>query len=225
MGAALRSLKQSSILTKFIPTLESELARNLQGCSTVLDLGCGPSSPVATIPGLSRKVGVEPFEPYLNRAISNKTHDEFVCALISDLSFGQSEFDAVLLIDVIEHMSKEEALDVLALAEKWARKRVIINSPNGFVPQSALDGNPLQEHLSGWSFKEMRERGFMSRGLAGPKVLRQEVDAQTMGTSLLASIRFRPRFFWFAIAVLFQPIVYRIPRFAFSLMSVKELSK
>ena len=83
MGAALRSLKQSSILTKFIPTLESELARNLQGCSTVLDLGCGPSSPVATIPGLSRKVGVEPCEPYLKRAMSNKTHNECVCLFLT----------------------------------------------------------------------------------------------------------------------------------------------
>ncbi len=76
-------------------------------------------------------------------------------ALISDLSFGQSAFNAVLLIDAIEHMSKQEALDVSALAETWASKRVIINSPNGFVPQSTLDANPLQKYLSGWSFTEM----------------------------------------------------------------------
>ena len=65
---------------------------------------------------------------------------------------------------------------------------------------------------------------YGKRGLAGPKWLRQEVEAETMGDDLMTSIRFRPRFFWFVIATLLQPIVYRIPKFAFSLMSVKSLS-
>lgn len=215
--------KSRPILTKLVPTLESELARNLQGCKTVLDLGCGPTSPLVTIDWLTRKVGVEPFSPYLMRAMENKTHHEFIQSMIADLKFGESEFDAVILIDVIEHMSKPDALKVLTMAEKWASKKVIVNSPNGFVPQRALDGNPLQEHLSGWDFREMKKLGFTSRGLAGPKVLRQEVDATTMESSLLSSIRLKPRAFWFFVAVLLQPFVYRCPRLAFSLMSVKAV--
>lgn len=81
MGTALRSLKQSSILTKLIHALESELARNLQGCSTVLDLGCGLSLPVANIPGLSRNVGVEPFEPNLREQFRTRPMTSLcVCA-------------------------------------------------------------------------------------------------------------------------------------------------
>ena len=217
-------LRKSSIIGKLIPTLDTELDRNLRDCSTVLDLGCGPNSPVGALNYLSSRVGVEPFGPYLELAKSRGTHDQFHQKLITDLDFEPNSFDAVIMIDVVEHMTEEDGLNALRLAEKWARKKVIINSPNGYIPQKSLDGNSLQEHKSGWSYSKMKELGYVSRGLAGPKWLRQEVEAETMGDDLMTSIRFRPRFFWFVIATLLQPIVYRIPQFAFSLMSVKSLS-
>lgn len=217
-------LRKSSVVGKLIPTLDIELDHNLRDCSTVLDLGCGPNSPVGALKYLTTRVGVEPFGPYVELARSRGTHDQFHQKLITELDFEPASFDAVIMIDVIEHMTEEDGLNALQLAEKWARKKVIINSPNGFIAQKSLDGNPLQEHKSGWSYSRMKELGYHSRGLAGPKWLRQEVEAETMGDDLMTSIRFRPRFFWFVIATLLQPIVYRIPQFAFSLMSVKSLS-
>jgi SAM-dependent methyltransferase len=217
-------LRKSSVVGKLIPTLDTELDHNLRDCSTVLDLGCGPNSPVGALKYLTTRVGVEPFGPYVELARSRGTHDQFHQKLITELDFEPASFDAVIMIDVIEHMTEEDGLNALQLAEKWARKKVIINSPNGFIAQKSLDGNPLQEHKSGWSYSRMKELGYHSRGLAGPKWLRQEVEAETMGDDLMTSIRFRPRFFWFVIATLLQPIVYRIPQFAFSLMSVKSLS-
>ena len=216
-------LRKSVVVGKFIPTLDSELDRNLRDCSTVLDLGCGPKSPVGALKHLTTRVGVEPFGPYLELAKSRCTHDQFHQKLITELDFEPRSFDAVIMIDVIEHMTEEDGLNALRLAEKWARKKVIINSPNGYIPQKSLDGNPLQEHKSGWSYSQMKELGYVSRGLAGPKWLRQEVEAETMGDDLLTSIRFRPKIFWFIVATLFQPIVFRYPKFAFSLMSVKSL--
>ncbi len=217
-------LRKSSLIGKLIPTLDTELDRNLRDCSTVLDLGCGPNSPVGALKYLTMRVGVEPFEPYLELAKSRGTHDQFHQKLITELDFGVASFDAVIMIDVIEHMTEEDGLNALRLAEKWARKKVIINSPNGYIPQKSLDGNPLQEHKSGWSYSKMKELGYVSRGLAGPKWLRQEVEAETMGDDLLTSIRFRPKMFWFIVATIFQPIVFRYPKFAFSLMSVKSFS-
>ena len=218
------SLRKSSSIGRLIPTLDTELGRNLRGCRTVLDLGCGPKSPLSALNHLEKRVGVEPFGSYLELARASSTHDEFYQKLITDLEFEPESFDAVIMIDVIEHMTEEDGLAAMKLAEKWARKKVIINSPNGFIAQKSLDGNPLQEHKSGWSYSRMKELGYHSRGLAGPKWLRQEVEAETMGDDLMTSIRFRPRFFWFVIATLLQPIVYRIPQFAFSLMSVKSFS-
>ncbi len=216
-------LRKSQTVGKIIPTLDTELRRNLRNCSTVLDLGCGPNSPLGALTHLSKRVGVEPFGPYLQSARNLGTHDEFHQKLITELDFEECSFDAVIMIDVIEHMNEIDGLAALELAEKWARKKVIINSPNGFIPQKSLDGNPLQEHKSGWSFDRMKELGYNSRGLAGPKWMRQEVASDTMGDDLLTSIRFRPKIVWFIIATLLQPIVYRFPRFAFSLMSVMDV--
>ncbi len=216
-------LRKSQTVGKIIPTLDTELDRNLRDCSTVLDLGCGPNSPVGALKHLTTRVGVEPFGPYFELAKSRNTHDQFHQKLITELDFEPRSFDAVIMIDVIEHMTEEDGLNALRLAEKWARKKVIINSPNGYISQKSLDGNPLQEHKSGWSFSKMKELGYISRGLAGPKWLRQEVEAETMGDDLLTSIRFRPKIFWFIVATLFQPIVFHYPKFAFSLMSVKSL--
>ena len=218
-------LRKSSIIGKLIPTLDTELDRNLRDCSTVLDLGCGPNSPVGALKYLTTRVGVEPFGPYLELAKSRSTHDQFHQKLITELDFEPRSFDAVIMIDVIEHMTEEDGLNALRLAEKWARKKVIINSPNGYIPQKSLDGNPLQEHKSGWSYSRMKDLGFVSRGLAGPKWLRHEVEAETMGDDLLTSIRFRPKIVWFIIATLLQPLVYRFPRFAFSLMSIMDVRK
>jgi SAM-dependent methyltransferase len=216
-------LRKSSIIGKLIPTLDTELGRNLRDCQSVLDLGCGPNSPLGALKTVSRRVGIEPFGPYLELAKARRTHDEFHQKLITDLDFEPNSFDAVIMIDVIEHMTEEDGLVAMKLAEKWARKKVVINSPNGFIAQKSLDGNPLQEHKSGWSYARMKEFGYVSRGLAGPKWLRQEVEAETMGDDLLTSIRFRPKMFWFIVATIFQPIVFRYPKFAFSLMSVKSL--
>lgn len=220
---AIDRLRYSEWLTRIIPTLDTELARNLSGCSTVLDLGCGPNSPISRINNLSRTIGVEPFEPYFDVAIRNNTHSELLMCTIAELDFADGSFDAVILIDVIEHMDHVDGLLTLEKAERWARKKVIVNSPNGFVPQKSLDGNPLQEHKSGWSFNQMRQLGYRSVGLSGPKILRHEVESNTMSNDLLTSIRFRPRLFWFIVAAILQPLTYRIPRIAFSLMSVKLL--
>lgn len=214
---------KNPICERAFHTLVYCLRRELKDCETVLDLGCGPSSPVQFAGKFKRKVGVEIFVPYLERSRAQGIHDEYFNKKIEELEFRPKSFDAVIMIDVIEHMSKEDALATLKLAEKWAKKKVIISSPNGFVPQKELDGNPYQVHLSGWPVNAMKEMGYRSKGLAGLKVLRQENDDPSMGDNILSSIRLRPRFFWFVISTLSQILVYYFPRLAFGLFSVKRL--
>jgi hypothetical protein len=218
-------LRSSQFITKVIPTLESELQNELKNCRTILDLGCGPKSPIREITWASNRVGVEAFEPYALTAELSNTHDEIIRSMIQDLEFAENSFDAVTLIDVIEHMPKEVGMQVIELAQKWASKKVIISSPNGFIKQEALDGNDLQKHLSGWPLAEMKTLGYRTRGMAGLKLLRREVQEETMGDDLLVTIRFKPRFFWFLVSTISQPYVYRRPGLAFSLFSVFEVSK
>lgn len=122
-------------------------------------------------------------------------------------------------------MPKKTGYEILKRAEKWAKKKVIVSSPNGYIPQKEVDDNHLQKHLSGWNYLEMKELGFKTRGLAGLRILRQEVQNDTMGDDLMNSIRFSPAPFWFAVTCLSQILVYFFPALGYGVFSVKLLKK
>jgi len=221
----IQRLYRSEPLARLFHTLGYCLRRELEGCESALDIGCGPGSPLQLCENLRYTVGVEPFKPYADRAKASHTHTEVLNVPMQELDFPPNSFDAVVMIGVIEHMKEEDGMRALQLAERWAKKKVIITSPNGFLPQHPVDGNPLQEHLSGWPVSTMRKLGFRTNGLAGLKQLRQEVDSDTMGESILASIRPQPRAFWFVVATLSQLVTYYVPELAFDLFSVKPVSE
>jgi len=211
-----------SPLADVFPTSVRQLQKDLKGCESVLDLGCGPSSPLEYVDGIDYAVGVEAYEPYVVRSKEKNIHNEYVAKKIEDLEYEEDAFDAVILIGVLEHIERDSGAQVLQLCEKWAKKKIIVTTPNGFIAQKSLDGNPLQVHLSGWKVDDLRKLGYRVRGLCGFKFLRQEVDADGMGDDLLVTMRFRPRFLWFIISVLTVPISYVFPKLAFDLYCTKS---
>lgn len=218
-------LHRSEFLGRIFPTLNYCLQRELVGCQSVLDIGCGPSSPLQYCANIKYSIGVEPFEPYLEKSKSKKIHTDYLNRKIEELNFDDSSFDAVMMIELIEHLPKELGFEVLKKAERWARKKVIVSTPSGFISQKEVDGNPLQRHLSGWSLKELQDLGYRCRGLAGLRCLRQEVRSETMGDDLTVSIRFWPASFWFIVASLSQLVTYWFPKLAFGLFCAKEMGK
>lgn len=218
----INSLHKSNLLGKIFHTLDFCLQRELRDCKTVLDLGCGPSSPLQYCKNLDHSVGVEAFPPYLEESKRKNIHSEYLDKKIEELDFPENSFDAVILIEVLEHLPEDVGLKILEKAEKWAKKKIIISSPNGFISQKEVDNNPLQKHLSGWNVRKMRGLGFDVHGLAGLKSLRQEVQNDTMGDDLTTSIKLRPRIIWFIIATLSQIFVYHFPKLAFELFSVRR---
>lgn len=218
-------LHQSRILGRFFHTLDDCLQRELKDCATVLDLGCGPSSPLQYCRNVKYSVGVEAFDDYLKKSKKQKIHSKYIKSRIEDLEFPDKSFDAVIMIEVLEHLPTKTGVKMLSKAEKWAKKKLIVSSPNGFVAQKALDSNSLQKHLSGWDLGKMKKLGFKSRGLAGLKSLRQEVQSNSMLTGdLTASMKYHPRFFWFLVATLSQLFIYYRPKNGFELFNVKIIS-
>ncbi len=198
------------------------LQRELKGCRSVLDLGCGPNSPLQYCRNIKYSVGVEPFKPYLKESKKRKIHDKYLNKKIEELDFPENSFDAVIIIEVLEHLSKNMGLKIIEKAEEWAKNKVIITTPNGYLPQKKIDKNPLQKHLSGWSMAEFRKYGYHIFGLAGPKFLRKESEENTMDANLLSPVRYRPQLFWFLLITLSQTFVYFFPNLAFELFCVKE---
>jgi len=194
--------------------LLSELRQTLAGCQTVLDVGCGDASPLRYLRS-AKLTGLDGFAPSLQRALQAKTHDEFQQGDVREVSclLSGRRFDAVVALDVIEHLTKEDGRKMLAGMESLAAKRVVIFTPNGFIPQRSQNGD-LQEHLSGWEPEEMRQLGYKVLGMNGPKSMRGEY----------ARLKHRPR----AVAGLVSLAAHYLrtrshPESAFSIFCVKQM--
>lgn len=225
LSDALTRLHDSPGLGHVFHTVDACLQDALRDCASVLDLGCGPSSPLARCMNVTTRVGVDAFAPYLEAARARGTHTAYIQEELDRVSFPPKSFDAVILIEVLEHLSTALGHTMLERAERWARKKVIVTTPNGFLPQHALDENPYQAHRSGWDLATLRSRGYTCRGLAGLKYLRTPACHDTTEVDLLSSIRFRPPQLWFAVAAVSQLLTHRIlPQYAFELFGVKALT-
>ena len=182
---------------------------------SVLDVGCGNDSPVQYL-GIHDCTGIDGYQPALDAAQKAKTHHKFVIGDIRNLTsvFPKKSFDACIALDVIEHLSKEDGFRLIESMESVARKRVIFLTPNGFLPQRHQSRGYMQEHLSGWSAKEMTQRGFKVIGMLGPKGLRGEFHR----------IKRTPRFFW-GLVSLFQQLssTRQDPKSAAAILCWKDL--
>jgi SAM-dependent methyltransferase len=191
------------------------LAAALRGCGSVADVGCGVESPIRHAGYAGRCIGIDASPYALREASRLGFHAGLVRAQVGDLTtvLKAKSVDAVVALDLIEHLPRERAEHLLDSLEKVARRRVIVLTPNGFVPQQATPENPFQEHLSGFDVDDFTRRGYDVRGLYGLWFLFGELGAVT----------WRPRVVWRRVADVTSLAVVRAPRAAFSLLCVKEL--
>lgn len=135
----------------------------LEKVDVVLDIGCGimPQKYVRPLVHIC----CEPFEQYVE-VLQNKIKEEYDRTYViinggwadAVRLFPPKSVDTVFLVDVIEHLEKGEALELLKATEGLARKQIALFTPIGFLPQHhpdgkdawGLDGGEWQEHKSGW---------------------------------------------------------------------------
>lgn len=186
----------------------------LPDCRSILDVGCGDDARlIRLVPGIPYSLGVDAKVP--EPTSSARLHTEYRqldVRLLAD-HFSPGSFDCVVALDLIEHLGCEDGLRVLETMEAIAAKRVIVFTPNGFLPQPPAPDNPHQEHLSGWTTHDFERRGYRVLGINGWKPLRGPY----------AAIRWRPRSLWRRLSLLTQPLVVSHPRWAFQLLCVKDV--
>lgn len=129
----------------------------------VLDIGCGIKPQVFFKPQLH--IFCEPHSEYvkiINSYFEGQSRVIVLEARAQEVTklFPDRTIDSIFLLDLIEHLDKDEANKLLAECERIAREQVIIFTPLGFVPQdydaSELDawgfyGGEWQSHRSGWT--------------------------------------------------------------------------
>lgn len=226
---SLRSRLATSI-TKFLgPPSAAEFSASLisKGNGKVaIDIGCGINTPLRFVPPSVFKIGIDVdarsveearrlglHDAYLVTNIMTRSVDELKEELLQ-LSGGQP-VDTVILFSVIEHLPKREGFDLLNLCESITSRYVIVETPNGFVPQGPEFGNPFQRHLSGWFPEDFSGLGYSVFGTGGTNVMRGY-----MGTP---RINF-PGIALFDLVILSRLLrTFRSPRFAFNLVAVKDV--
>jgi hypothetical protein len=191
------------------------LRRDLSDCHSILELGCGSSSPILKIGLGARTDTVDIFQPYVD--MHNKLNDYRGCrqADILSLKLPEQAYDAVVMLDVLEHLPKNivEEVKLFEAMERCARKRVILFVPNGFVENDEVDMDPYQKHVSAWEPSLYKERGYTVHGATSLRWI--------MGKAALP--RHRPYSMWAIIAMLSMRFVYNRPELAWHSYAVKEV--
>jgi SAM-dependent methyltransferase len=211
-----RRPRRGALRERLAPPFEDHLERAVGDARTVLDVGCGANSPLGRFARrYEHAVGVDLSATALRRARAAGVHAE--CRLMDVLdvaeAFEPGSFEACVAFDVLEHLRAEDGLALLGQLERVASRRVVVLTPNGFLPQDGTLDNPLQAHLSGWSSARLKDLGYAVRGVNGVRVLRGHK----------ASMRFRPRRAWGVVSDLTQPLAERAAGLGFHLLAVKEL--
>lgn len=151
--------------------LENGLARHTlvepQGlihCDNIWDVGAG-IRPMQWY-DLKRHICVEPYEPYAKKLSECGFQVIQETALVA--LRRPETVEAIYLLDVIEHMEKDEGKEVVELAKTKASVQVVVFTPNGFMEQDedawGMSGDYWQTHKSGWTRDDFKGWRFQPYG-------------------------------------------------------------
>jgi ubiquinone/menaquinone biosynthesis C-methylase UbiE len=201
------------VYSRIVPNYYFLLRKEVKSCRTVIDLGCGNASPLKYIKSKNQyTVGVDRFEPYLKKSKERFIHDKYIKSDILKLDLPAKSFECAMALDVIEHFEKKEGWKLINAMERLAQKKIVLVTPNGFVPQEIIDSNLYQQHKSGYNYTEMKKMGFRVYGVNGHKALRKEE----------ANYRYSPRWIWFIISEITQLYTCFFPKNAYQILCVKK---
>jgi len=201
-------------MKKFLKKLfYRKIGNELKDCKTVLDVGCGHSSMLEKFPRERfESTGIDKYAPYIEAAKAKNIFDHYIVDDITTHRFLEQSFDAVIGFGIIEHLEKKDSVHLVNNVESWAKKKIILEFPNGFLPtlEEHLRGNEeldeLQRHKCGWTAKELRAKGYSVRGVNGLKWARS-LPGGNLGL----------------LNKLCYPLTYFFPSLAYELLAIKTL--
>ena len=149
---------------------------NITPEDTVLDLGCGIMQATDDMKAKSI-LGCDIWHTYLNHI--KHLHPTVRVAMDETWRFMDNSFDVVICLDVVEHLPKHIALDVIKECKRICRRLTIIYTPSKFKDNKdavndswGLGENMLQEHLclieksdfhvNGYHVENINEEGLLA---------------------------------------------------------------
>lgn len=155
------------LITSVLKRYESRISRGKP--IAALDIGCGSGTyPKLVASNLKSSVnwtGVEIWEPYIKEFSLDKLYNTLMTMpaleAVKSLADGsmddrwyitQHRFDLIFIGDVLEHMTRDVALDVIKRCSYLLSPRgmILISVPIGDYPQGEYMGNPHEAHVDTW---------------------------------------------------------------------------
>ncbi len=140
-----------------------EIAEACEGfinpCNILVDVGCGIRPYIYS--NSKFHVCIEPFKEYINiaKSVFKDLNMLFLnnYALEGLRQFPDKSVDTVIMIDLIEHLTKEDGYALLQEADRITKKQIVVFTPLGYLSNHregndawGLNGQEMQEHKSGW---------------------------------------------------------------------------
>ena len=101
--------------------------------------------------------GVEIWEPYVEAYDLPSRYDTVLVEDARSLTYGFNNYDVAFCGDVLEHMTKQQAQDLVTKLQNCC-KVVIISIPIIYYEQGPLKDNPYEIHIKpDWSHEEVME--------------------------------------------------------------------
>ncbi len=146
-----------------------EWLQKLPPVTTVLDIGAGKGTykrlcdgfivykdlpPITPILQNATWTGVEVWKPYIDEYELDNLYDNIINEDIRSIQKDLSEYDLIFAGDVIEHMSKDDAVKLVKTLSKKS-KILIVSIPLGYHPQGEHNNNPFEIHVKDdWTHQE-----------------------------------------------------------------------
>jgi hypothetical protein len=197
--------------------LPSLLSKEIDNDWTILDAGCGRTSALQGVNKGSYSVGLDFYKPYLIKIRGLSAHNACVLGDVRALPFKSNSFDCVVATEILEHLSKLDGLKMLAEIERVAKKKILMTTPNGFLPTYAgPDDNSDETHLCGYDVSELVNLGFRVYGFHGLKVCWTVQQGQ-------AVIRYRPKWLFTLLMEITWLFAFYHPSKAFQFFIIKNI--
>lgn len=124
---------------------------------TVVDVGPGAGKWCSLMkrPN-SHWTAIEIFAPYVDKFKLKNLYDEIIIADACDVPLDSFDVDLVILGDVIEHIERDKAVDLLERIKSVANN-ILLATPIVDFPQGEYMNNIHETHVDQWYKKEMDE--------------------------------------------------------------------
>jgi len=130
--------------------------------------------------------GVEGFKPYTTLWQELVYSNIYNAEILMFMKNNEIKYDVILLIDVLEHFSKQDGIELLLLMQEKCNKYFVVVTPINVMNQSAVNENNFERHISQWEQRELMEfgsiytndRAFVLLG-EGKGSLKKELDILT----------------------------------------------